>query len=116
MGLWKDWLYRLLSFLDGPTVLELGSGPGHLIKFLWQNKIKAFGLEESPQMVALARKRLLKGGFNPQLVRSIGEAIPYQDSYFDQVVVSFPAECITNPQTLREIKRVLKDNGELVIL
>jgi ubiquinone/menaquinone biosynthesis C-methylase UbiE len=116
MGLWNVWLTEMLSYLEGPRVLELGSGPGHLHKILCENEFKSFSLEKSHQMVSLGRYRLLKDNFTPLLIRSVVEAIPYQDSVFDQVVTTFPAEFITRPQTLYEIKRVLKENGELVIL
>ena len=40
----------------------------------------------------------------------------FVDSGFDQVVTTFPAEFITNPDTLAEVHRVLKDDGQLIIL
>jgi ubiquinone/menaquinone biosynthesis C-methylase UbiE len=116
MGLWKTWLSTTLSYLSGPAILELGFGPGHLQKILGHNGFKVFGLEESPQMIALAWKRLETTAFTPTHVQAVGEAIPFRDSTFDQVVATFPAEFITHQRTLGDIHRVLKDDGELIIL
>ena len=116
MGLWKTWLSITTSYLDGTTILELGSGPGHLQSLLKDNGIKGIGLDESQQMAKLARDRLEKAGHTPNLIRAIGEVIPFQDSTFDLVVTSFPAEFITSQYTLAEVDRVLKDDGYLVIL
>jgi len=116
MGLWKDWLATTLPYLEGPKVLEIGPGPGHLQKMLSQNGRLIFGLEESHQMIVQARRRLHKNGFASRMIRAIGQDIPFPDAVFDQVVTTFPAEFITHPGTLGEIRRVLKPQGELVIL
>ena len=116
MGLWKEWLATTLPYLDGPNVLEIGPGPGHLQKMLNQNGNLVFGLEESHQMIVQARRRLHKNGHASRLTRAIGQDIPFPDAIFDQVVSTFPAEFITHPHTLSEIRRVLKPQGELVIL
>lgn len=116
MGLWKEWLATTLPYLDSPYVLEIGPGPGHLQKMLGQNGNQVFGLEESYQMIVQARRRLHKDGHTSRLIRAIGQDIPFRDASFDRVVTTFPAEFITHPKTLSEIRRVLKVQGELVIL
>jgi SAM-dependent methyltransferase len=116
MGLWKEWLATTLPYLDGPKILELGPGPGHLQKMLNQNGNLVFGLEESHQMILQARRHLHKNGHTFHLIRAIGQDIPFQKGVFDQIVSTFPAEFITHPHTLSEIRRVLKPQGELVIL
>ena len=116
MGLWKTWLSSTLSYLGGPAVLELGFGPGHLQKLLKGNGIESFGLDESQQMAEISQKRVEKAKYSPKLTRAVGEAIPFPNSAFDQVVTTFPAEFITSQDTLAEVHRVLKNDGELVIL
>ena len=116
MGLWKTWLSATLETLDGPAVLEIGTGPGHLQKIMLENGIQGIGLDESPQMADIAWNRLKKAGYSPHLIRAVGEVIPFQNASFDQVVTTFPSEFITNPDTLAEVYRVLKDDGELIIL
>ncbi len=105
-----------MTYLEGPQILELGSGPGHLQKILRGNGIVGMGLDESQQMLEITRRRLKRMGQSFLLVQAIGEAIPFPDSTFDQVVATFPAEFITDQDTLADIYRVLKGDGELVIL
>jgi ubiquinone/menaquinone biosynthesis C-methylase UbiE len=116
MGLWKTWLKTISSLLDGTTILEIGFGPGHLQSLLKLKVTKCFGIDESPQMGNLASNRLKSAGYTPLLVRAIGESIPFSNTVFDQVVTTFPAEFITKQGTLSEIRRILKDDGELLIL
>jgi SAM-dependent methyltransferase len=116
MGLWREWLATTLPYTEGPKVLEIGPGPGHLQKMLSQKGCLVFGLEESHQMIIQARRRLHNDGYASRLIRAIGQDIPFRDEVFDQVVTTFPAEFITSPETLSEIRRVLKPQGELVIL
>ena len=77
MGLWKTWLSATLDYLDGPAVLEIGSGPGHLQKLMMENGIQGIGLDESPQMAEIAWNRLEKVEYTPNLIRAVGEAIPF---------------------------------------
>jgi ubiquinone/menaquinone biosynthesis C-methylase UbiE len=116
MGLWKTWLETISSLLNGSTILEIGFGPGHLQYLLKAKESECFGLDESSQMGYLASGRLKSAGYTPLLTRAVGESIPYSNAVFDQVVTTFPAEFITKPRTLSEIRRVLKDDGELLIL
>jgi ubiquinone/menaquinone biosynthesis C-methylase UbiE len=116
MGLWKQWLAAVCPYLPGEHILEIGHGPGHLQAMLAQEGRKIYGLEPSRQMVHLAARRLASLSFPPRLARGFGESIPYKSNAFDQVVTTFPAEFITEPDTLSEIRRVLHPYGSLVIL
>jgi ubiquinone/menaquinone biosynthesis C-methylase UbiE len=102
--------------VPGPRVLELGHGPGHLQQRLLMDGRQAFGLDESPQMGGLARRRLLRKGFTPMLTRGLAQALPYPTNTFHQVVATFPSEYIADPHALREIYRVLFPGGKGVIL
>jgi ubiquinone/menaquinone biosynthesis C-methylase UbiE len=116
MGLWKQWLAAVQPYLPGECILEIGHGTGHLQEILAKEGLKIYGLEPSRQMVRLAARRLHSSGCTPHLARGFGESIPYKNNAFDQVVTTFPAEFITEPDTLSEIQRVLRPNGRLVIL
>jgi ubiquinone/menaquinone biosynthesis C-methylase UbiE len=115
LGRWPDWVKSSLPFLNG-RVLEIGSGPGHLQHSLHEMKLQGFGLDESRQMVHLSRHLLNKNGGICRISRGYAQHIPFATGVYDSVVATFPAEYIFLPQTLTEIRRVLKPSGKLVIL
>jgi SAM-dependent methyltransferase len=115
LGRWKDWVYATLPYLEG-RVLEIGYGPGHL-QVAWQGGGGTiFGLDESPQMAQQARRRLLRAGSTCNLSRGLAQHLPFPAGAFESVVATFPSEYIFDPQTLREIRRVLRPGGKLLIL
>ena len=116
LGAWQKWVASIVPYIDGPRVLEIGFGPGHLQAALNQKGIFSFGVDESRQMAAIARKRLSKSGYPPNLVRGDAQLLPFSDSCFNQLVMTFPAEFILNPSTFAEISRVLTAEGELTML
>ena len=115
LGRWQDWVQTALPYLNG-RILELGFGPGHLQLSLNEIKLPTFGLDESRQMTRQGSRRLRKHGAISRLFRGYAQSLPFAGGVFDSVVVTFPAEYIFDPQTLKEIRRVLVPAGMLVIL
>ena len=116
LGQWNEWVRTTLPYLDGPRVLELGCGPGHLQSALSSRGISAFGADASPQMARLARYRLLKNGQSYQLSNAYAQDLPYPNHHFDQVVATFPTNYIFEKDALAEIRRVLVPTGQLIVL
>jgi len=116
LGSWNRWVETTLTHLDGPSVLEVGFGPGHLQVFLHQKGIMAVGVDESWQMSKLTHRRLSKQGLVPKLIRGDIFFLPFADQSFDQVVMTFPAEFLLHRATFVEIHRLLKPGGLLLIL
>lgn len=116
LGHWKEWVKRALPLLEGPRVLELGFGPGHMQGYLKTAGLAPFGLDESRQMAHQARQRLLRQRQTPRLARGLAQHLPFASGTFDSVVATFPTLYIVDPQTLAEIRRVLAPGGRLVVL
>jgi ubiquinone/menaquinone biosynthesis C-methylase UbiE len=116
MGEWNTWVHCALPYLSGPRVLELGSGPGHLQVSLAQLNLTAFGVDASPQMTSQASRRLQRANLPPRIIQALGQVLPFSAASIDQVAATFPTDYIYNPQTLAEIRRVLRPGGSLVIL
>jgi len=116
LGAWQKWVQSVLPYIDGPRTLEIGHGPGHLLIGLYQKGINAYGLDESPQMGQLAKRRVECLGLCPKLIRGDAQTLPFVDESIHQVVMTFPAEYILKPVTLSEIHRVLVNGGEALIL
>lgn len=118
LGRWNDWVRGALPYVSGTRILEIGHGPGHLQVDLRREEDRAvFGLDESPQMGRLARRRLLDSAcLDLDLARGIAQHLPFRSGAFDTVVSTFPAEYIFEEQTLSEVRRVLREGGRFVLL
>ena len=78
--------------------------------------LRPVGLDLSPHMARLARRRLLRQGTTPRLVRGQAQHLPFPDASFANVIATFPTEFILDPVTLASITRILQPNGRLVIV
>jgi ubiquinone/menaquinone biosynthesis C-methylase UbiE len=115
-GRWKAWVFSVLPYLEGPRVLELGHGPGHLQVALQSKGVITLGLDASRQMGQQAKKRLAKSELTPRLTLGYAQELPFADGVFDQIVATFPTEYIYEHATLAEIYRALQMSGTLVVL
>jgi len=114
---------QLLSVTLGEVVLEIGFGTGYSLKEI-ANSVgengRAYGIDITPQMLEITRKRLRKVGLMDRVELYEGDAksMPYQDNKFDAVYMASTLELFDTPdipRVLKEIKRVLKPSGRLGI-
>src|ERR1700747_2750627 len=106
----------LAELKPGETVLDLGSGGG-IDVLLSARRIgptgKAYGLDMTDDMLALARRNQTEAGIeNVEFLKGEIEAIPLPDNSVDVVI----SNCVINLSTdknrvLREAFRVLKPGG-----
>ncbi len=116
LGQWHHWGLRTLGFVNGPNVLELGVGPGHVHAALHMRPWQVFGVDESPQMLQKTTRQLQKHGAHPRLARGLAQRLPFASAQFDTVLATFPSEYIVDTRTLGEVMRTLKPGGKLVVL
>ena len=96
---------------DGVSVLDIGCNSGEFLKRLMGKKkgIKACGIDISEKVVAIAREKGIQAEVGDT------EELPYADKSFDYVVLMEVLSHIHEPQkALKEIRRVLKDDGVLI--
>jgi ubiquinone/menaquinone biosynthesis C-methylase UbiE len=115
-GQWKEWGRAVLPGIRGSRVLEIGSGPGHLLAQMAAEGYAVSAIDASPQMVRIAQRRLRRRGLRAGLVWGRAQALPWPDGHFDSVVMTFPTDFALQPITLREIWRVLCPGGRVVIV
>lgn len=102
----------LLSNCTG-RVLEIGSGTG--INFSLYGEEDVYAIEPDGIMASEARKRI--GSKSITLVEASAESIPFEDNYFDTVVVCLTLCTIPDPhKALAEIHRVCAPQGRLLVL
>jgi arsenite methyltransferase len=110
----------LASLAPGETVLDLGSGGG-IDVLLSARRVgpegKAYGLDMTDDMLALARENQRKAGVeNVELLKGEIEAIPLPDGAVDVVI----SNCVINlstdkRQALAEAFRVLRPGGRFAV-
>lgn len=115
-GQWATWRRSATLFLQDGPILELGYGTGGLIADMTARNLTPTGLDLSPYMARLARRRLLREGAVLRLVRGEAQHLPFPDAAFANLVSTFPTEFILEPQTITSIARVLQPGGHLVIV
>ncbi len=105
---------RLLGDVDGRTVLDVACGPGLYAEELVARGATVIGLDHSPRMIELARKRVPAADFTLHDVREPLDWLP--DASVDLVLFALAIEYVDDRvATLRELRRVLRPDGALVV-
>ena len=107
-------MYELIcSVVKDKTVLELATGTGLIAKHIVKATAHIEATDASPKMIAEAKR----GNCSAKLHFSVQDmfSLPYAGNSFDVVIVSNALHIVPQPEkSLREIKRVLKDDGVLI--
>jgi ubiquinone/menaquinone biosynthesis C-methylase UbiE len=116
LGRWRDWQQVALPTVEGDRVLEVAHGPGHLLLALEQRGFRVTGIDLSPQMGKLALRRLRANSADASILRAPAQNLPFAAHSFDSALATFPTEFIAERRTLRELHRVLRPGGRLLIV
>ena len=99
--------------LRGRRVLEVGCGTGRLTAALAERAYaKVWGVDASPEMLAVARARVPKG---VALKQARAEALPFRDGWFERAVTVLVVHVLDRPRAFAEARRVLAQDGRLAI-
>jgi SAM-dependent methyltransferase len=114
LGRWQAWRNSVWPYIQGKAVLELGSGPGHLLVDGCARGYRMVGIDLSSAMIRLGRRRLRAAAMG-EIVQADGCRLPFADASFDTVVATFPAGYVLSAAALNECCRVLTAQGRIVL-
>ena len=123
MGLhraWKAYTVMVANVKEGQQVLDIAGGTGDLA-MAFAPKVGTTGrvvhTDINEAMLREGRNRLIDAGVNLPTLVCDAEHLPFADAHFDVVTVAFGLRNMTHKDNaLREMNRVLKPGGKLLVL
>ncbi len=105
---------KILQFTDlgNKQVLEVGCGNGRITSFLVGKPKKLIAIEPDAEEIKEARKKVSGADF----LTGSGEYLEFSDERFDMVIFTLSLHHQDSSKAIREATRVLKDNGEILII
>ena len=109
---WRRFLVSRVEAGPGDTVLDVATGTGAVANELLTRKgCTVVGLDQSPEMLAEARRRLPE---DVSLVEGTAERLPFEDASFDALTFTYLLRYVSDPAaTLRELARVVRPGGTI---
>ncbi|HMN20291.1 MAG TPA: bifunctional demethylmenaquinone methyltransferase/2-methoxy-6-polyprenyl-1,4-benzoquinol methylase UbiE [Ottowia sp.] len=118
--LWKRYAVMVANVQPGQRVLDIAAGTGDLAR-AFARRVGPAGqvvhTDINEAMLRTGRDRLLDAGVILPTVVCDAERLPFPDGHFDLVSVAFGLRNMTHKDmALREMARVLKPGGRLLVL
>jgi demethylmenaquinone methyltransferase/2-methoxy-6-polyprenyl-1,4-benzoquinol methylase len=113
------WRRFLVSRVDPPyagRVLDVATGTGAVATELLRRQpdLQVVGVDQSPQMLAEARRRL---GSHVELIEARAEQLPFEDGSFDALTFTYLLRYVEDPAAaMRELARVVRPGGTIAML
>jgi demethylmenaquinone methyltransferase/2-methoxy-6-polyprenyl-1,4-benzoquinol methylase len=107
---WRRFLVSCVEAQPADTVLDVATGTGAVaIELVRALRCSVVGLDQSPEMLAEARRRVPPG---VQLVEGDAERLPFPDASVDALTFTYLLRYVDDPAaTLRELARVVRPGG-----
>ncbi|MCL4377944.1 MAG: class I SAM-dependent methyltransferase [Actinobacteria bacterium] len=114
--LYSKWRKKYFSSLKG-NILEVGIGTGKNIDY-YSDEAEVTGIDFSQKMLEKGRQKLAKSGkINITLMQMDVEILNFKDNSFNYVITSSVFCSVPDPiKGLKEIRRVLKPDGKLIMI
>ncbi len=108
---------ELMNIQPGERVLEVGIGTGMSLS-LYPDNVEIVGIDINQDMIKQAGEKKQRMGYtNVKLCITDATKMGFKDNYFDKVIASHSITVIPEPdETLKELKRVCKEDAEFFFL
>jgi len=119
---WRKKLARQLPADGQLTALDLATGTADVLLTLFRENPRlkfAVGLDMAQEMLKLGRKKISQDSSQPPIYLIPADAlkIPFRSGAFDVITIVFGIRNVLDvPQALREMYRLLKSGGRVLIL
>jgi len=118
--LWKAFTIQLADVREGDRVLDVAGGTADLSLAL-ARRVGSSGqvwlTDINHAMLSCGRDRLIDKGFSLPIAQCNAEKLPFPESSFDCITVSFGLRNMTHKEiALAEMRRVLRPGGRLLVL
>ena len=104
-----------LNIIPGEKILEAGCGTGNLALKIKEKGANVVGLDNCKEALDIYRQ---KDPTAELVLASLEEKLPFPDNFFDKITSNNTIYAIPKEKqllTLKELYRILKPNGEIVI-
>lgn len=117
---WRKKVVEIVSKNHPKEILDIATGTGDLaLMMATLNPTKITGLDISAGMLEVGKQKISKANLSDKIEMIVGdsEEMPFENDTFDAITVSFGVRNFANlDKGIKEIARVLKPTGVLVIL
>jgi demethylmenaquinone methyltransferase/2-methoxy-6-polyprenyl-1,4-benzoquinol methylase len=118
--IWKHFAVNISGVRMGQRVLDVAGGSADLSR-LFLKEVGSSGqvvlTDINNAMLRVGRDRLLDEGYTTPVAQCDAEHLPFPDNHFDCVSIAFGLRNVTHKDiALREMQRVLKPGGRLIVL
>ncbi|MBG85432.1 MAG: bifunctional demethylmenaquinone methyltransferase/2-methoxy-6-polyprenyl-1,4-benzoquinol methylase UbiE [Verrucomicrobiales bacterium] len=117
---WKKWLWKLSQPKPGAKVLDLCCGTGDIAFFFAHQGCVVTGADFSTEMLKVARERSAsdcRGKIAPEFLQADVLQLPFEDESFEIITIGYGLRNLADFDAgLKEMTRVLKPGGQLLIL
>lgn len=126
LGIDKVWRRKMIAELNDvqpQLILDVATGTGDVaintIKQLNIKDLHIIGLDISPEMLNIGKKKIVTEGMSGTIDMIVGDSenLPFENNKFDAITVAYGVRNFENLERgLSEMQRVLKPKGKLVVL
>ena len=112
---WRRFLVSRIDARPGDRILDVATGTGAVaIELVRRTGCSVVGVDQSPEMLAVARERVAHVGLGDRirLVEASAESLPFDDAEFAGLTFTYLLRYVQDPAaTMRELARVVRWGG-----